>query len=527
VSTTPSEAESSAVPVAAEPPAPAVPAPAPAAPAERPKVPHMGLIVILVCSAFVVILNETVISIALPDLIKELNITARSAQWLTTAFALTMAVVIPVTGFLIERWKTRTIFITAMSLFTAGTLLAGIAPGFGLLLFARVVQASGTAMMMPLLMTTILVLVPMEVRGRVMGFVGIVMAVAPALGPTVAGVVLQYMSWRSIFFIVLPFAVALLLVGIFILKNVGEQNRRPIDLLSIPLSALGFGGLVYALSSLGASSQAGGAEAADQAAADGVVVWIALAVGAVSLALFVWRQFALIKGKGPLLDLRVFGSKTFTIGIGVMMIAFAALLGTGILLPLYMQQVRALDTVTVGLILLPGGLLMGLLGPIVGILFDRYGARTLMVCGSAVVVLALFGVSTFNASTPVWLIVVVYTCLSGGLAFLFTPVFTAALGLLPPHLYSHGSATLSTLQQVAGAAGTALLVAVFSTVSAAASSSGAGALPGELAGLQWAFSLAAALALAAFVLSFFMPGHKATLAAMEAAKAEGMAPVGH
>ena len=219
---------------------------------------------LLLAAAFVAILNETTMGVAIPHLITDLGITAVAAQWLTTAFMLTMAVVIPITGFLLRRFPTRVMFIAAMSLFSLGTLIALVSPGFPTLLVGRVVQASGTAIMMPLLMTTIMNVVPPHARGRMMGRVSMVIALAPAIGPTMSGVLLDTLGWRWIFGIVLPIALAALAVGAIWIRNIGETIREPIDALSVVLSAFGFGGVVYGLSQIGGAAAHGGSAAEEQ-----------------------------------------------------------------------------------------------------------------------------------------------------------------------------------------------------------------------------------------------------------------------
>ena len=209
---------------------------------------------LLLGSAFVVILNETIMGVALPELMHTLDISASEGQWLTTAFLLTMSVVIPITGMLIQRVGTRALFIVAMSLFSIGTLIAAVAPGLPVLLVGRVVQACGTAIMMPLLMTTVVTLVPPSQRGRLMGRISIVMSVAPALGPTVSGLILEVLSWRWLFLLVLPIALFALVLGGIRMPNVGVRKRTSIDLLSVLLSVLGFGGLVYGLSEVGSAA---------------------------------------------------------------------------------------------------------------------------------------------------------------------------------------------------------------------------------------------------------------------------------
>ncbi|GAA5532018.1 MDR family MFS transporter [Deinococcus aluminii] len=462
--------------------------PAPLSPRDR------AVILILLIATFVVILNETILNVALPRLMTELRVDAATVQWLSTAFMLTMAVVIPVTGFLLQRLSTRRVFFSAMLLFCAGTLLAGLASGFPVLLLARIVQASGTAIMLPLLMTTVLTLVPPERRGAVMGNISIVISVAPAIGPTISGLILQALSWRFLFLFVLPIALAVLAYGARALVNVGEPRRLTLDVLSVPLSALGFGGVVYALSRVGTTPAGLGSPA----------VSAPLLVGVVSLALFTWRQLVLGRRGAPLLDLRAFRFPMFTLATVLMMVAMLALFGGAILLPLYLQNIRGLGSLQTGLLLLPGGLLMGLLAPGVGKLYDRSGPAWLAPPGAALLTFTLWGLSGITAQTPVWVLLTLHLVLSVGLALLFTPLFTSSLGALPVHLYSHGSALLSTLQQVAGAAGTALLITVMTGRAAALLREGAAPLLAQTAGLQAAFSVAAGIAVLAVVLALFL-----------------------
>lgn len=445
------------------------------------------IIVTLLVATFVVILNETIMNVALQRLMVDLKIDAPTVQWLSTGFMLTMAVVIPTTGFILQRLSTRAVFMLAMGLFSGGTLLAALAPGFEVLLAARIVQAGGTAIMLPLLMTTILTLVPVERRGAVMGNVSIAISVAPAMGPTVSGLILEHFSWRFMFVFVLPIALAAFGLGAKYLTNIGETEKTRLDGLSVVLTVPAFGGLVYGLSQIGGGQGGQGGP--------GAPAVVALAVGALTLLVFVLRQLKLQKAEGPLLDLRAFNFRMFTVSVLLLVVAMIALFGAVILLPLYLQQIRGLKSLETGLVLLPGGLAMGLLGPLIGRLFDKVGPLPLTLTGSALMVASLWQLSMLDAGTPVGWIIALHVGLSLGLALLFTPAFTTGLNPLPPHLYSHGSAIMSTLQQVAGAAGTALLVSIYAVVSAGA---------GIVAGMHAAFLTAAVIAVAAVVLSALM-----------------------
>jgi DHA2 family lincomycin resistance protein-like MFS transporter len=451
------------------------------------------IIATLLVAVFVVILNETIMGVALPRLMVALDIQASTGQWLSTAFMLTMAVVIPTTGFLLQRFTTRTVFVLAMSLFCAGTLAAGLAPNFWLLLLARVVQGSGTAIMLPLLMTTILTLVPMERRGVVMGNVSIAISVAPAIGPTVSGLILQFLSWRFMFLLVLPVAVAALVFGASRLTNIGERGRTRLDVRSVLLSVPAFGLVVLGLSRVGESRSSAGLAAATAC----------FVVGLVCLVVFGVRQRRLQRAdRGPLLDLRAFSYPMFSRSVAMLCIAMIGLFGVVILLPIYLQTIRGLESLPTGLLLLPGGLLMGVLGPVVGRLFDRYGPRGLSVFGSVALVVTMWRFSTVDAQTSIWTLLALHMALSLGLACLFTPAFTTALNPLPPYLYSHGSAILSTLQQVAGAAGVALLVTIMSGRSTSLVAQGVPQLLATNQGIQSAFLVAALISLGAVALAF-------------------------
>ncbi|MCU1403824.1 MAG: major facilitator transporter [Glaciihabitans sp.] len=448
---------------------------------------------LLLVSAFVVILNETIMGVALPHLMVDLNITTSAAQWLTTAFLLTMAVVIPITGFLLQRFNTRPVYIAAMSLFSLGTLIAAVAPGFEVLLVGRIVQASGTAIMMPLLMTTAMTLVPPASRGRTMGNISIVISVAPAIGPTISGVILSVLEWRWMFILVLPIAIAALLLGMAKVKNVTTPVKTQVDVLSIILAALGFGGLIFGLSNLGEGAGEGGMPG-----------WIPLVVGALALGVFVLRQLVLQRTNSALLDLRTFTSRTFTFSITMLAISMAALFGTIILLPIYMQNVLGLDALGTGLLLLPGGLVMGLLAPFVGRFYDKHGPTGLLVTGSIIVSAVFWSMTQLTQDSSFVMVLLAHIGLSIGLALLFTPLFTAGLGSLKPSLYSHGSAMVGTIQQLAGAAGVALFVSVLTSRTAVEAAAGLDDVAATAAGIQSAFMYGAIISLFAIVVAFFV-----------------------
>lgn len=458
---------------------------------------------LLVLATFVVILNETIMINAIPRLMDAMNITEQTAQWLSTAFMLTMAAVIPITGWFLQRVSTRGAYTTAMTLFLIGTALAAVAPTFAVLLGARIVQASGTAVMMPLLMTTLMQVVPESDRGRVMGNVTLSISVAPALGPAISGVILQFGSWRLLFAVVLPIAALITWRGLKQLQNVGETQVSTIDWFSVVTAAAGFGGLVYGLSRF---------EGGDAGLAVAIV-----AAGLVLIAVFVFRQLSLQKRDVPLMDLRTLGRRTYTVALILMSVAFMAMLGSMILLPLYLQNIRGLNALQTGLLVMPGGLAMGLLGPTVGRLFDKFGGRVLVIPGAIAISLALAGFTQVSMAMPYWVILALHVLLMLGLAATFTPVFTLGLGALTPQLYSHGSSILGTLQQVSAAFGTALVVTVMSARADALKAEGVTTALANLDGMRLAFIIGAVLSVAVIITALLLPARADNAGELEGA----------
>jgi DHA2 family lincomycin resistance protein-like MFS transporter len=409
-----------------------------------------GLVIaVLVLAAFVMLLNETVLSVALPTLSDPLRISTSTVQWVTSGFLLTTAVVIPTTGYLLERFTERQVFLAACLLFTAGTLICALAAGFGVLMVGRVLQACGTAMVMPLLMTTVMRMVPESRRGGVIGIITVVIAFAPALGPTVGGVILARLDWRWLFWSVLPLMVLTLAVGLVKLSAGASARAVPLDVLSIPLAAIGFGGLLYGLSAVGAGGTAP------------AVTGVTLGVGALGLTAFILRQLRMQKRDRAMLDLRPMANRTFAVALSMVAMLFMCMIAVvAVLLPLYLQTVHGEGTLVSGLVMLPGGLVLGVLGPIVGRVYDRLGARILVLPGAVISFVGLCLLAVLGAHTPLWLVVVAHVLLMSGVGMMMTPLMTDALSALPEQLYSHGSAIMATVQQVVGALGIALFVTV-------------------------------------------------------------------
>jgi MFS transporter, DHA2 family, lincomycin resistance protein len=448
---------------------------------------------LILVSSFVVILNETMMSNATPPLMESLGVPAAAAQWVTTAFLLTMAVGIPMTGFLLQRLHTRVVYMLAMSLFSAGTFAALIAPDLALLVAARVIQALGTAIMMPLLMTTIMQLSTPETRGKTMGYVSTVISVAPAIGPVLSGVILDYAHWRWLFVLVLPVALFALWLGWRRIENVTTPRKAHLDIASVIVSAFAFGGIVYGISAFGVPPEF-----------RSTPLWLPFTIGGVAMVVFISRQLALQRTDSALLDLRVFRSPMFRISLGVFALLMVTLFGTIILLPMYLQLVLELTPMWTGLLLLPGGLLMGRLGPYVGRRYDKVGPRPLVIPGVIIVTAVLWAMTQLGTQTRWEYILVGHMIMCVGFALLFTPLFTVCMSSVPAQLYSHGSAVLGSFNQVGGAAGVALFIAIMSAQEAKLGASGAMPLEALAGGIRAAFLVGAVGALVAVASTFLV-----------------------
>src|SRR5690625_4302906 len=329
---------------------------------------NIPLIAVLLSGAFITILNQTLLGTALPPIMHDLQISESTVQWLQSIFMLVNGIMIPITAFLIERFTTRGLFLTAMSLFALGTLICAIAPGFSFLLIGRVLQASGAGIMMPLMQTIMFLIFPIDKRGTAMGMFGLVIAFAPAIGPSLSGWLVDQFPWRSVFIVVLPIAIINITAAYFLLKNVTEQTFPKVDIPSIILSTLGFGGLLYGFSMAGTEAYSW----------ISLMVLAPLIVGGITLYFFIRRQLRLEK---PILEFRIFRYKIFTLSTAIGMISFFSMIGGAIILPIMMQDYMGFSPLMSGLMLLPGAILMGLMNPITGRLFDRFGGKGLSITG--------------------------------------------------------------------------------------------------------------------------------------------------
>lgn len=414
------------------------------------KTPYL-MIAVLFVGAFVSFLNNSLLNVALPSIMIDLEIENYSTvQWLATGYMLVSGVLIPASAFLITRFSNRSLYIASMVIFTLGTALAAFAPNFGFLLAGRMVQAAGSAVMGPLLMNVMLVSFPREKRGAAMGIFGLVMITAPAIGPTLSGYIVEYYDWRVLFEMILPLAVISLLLAVWKLDNVMEQDKNAtVDYLSVVLSVIGFGGLLYGCSS-----------ASSDGWTDGVVL-ATLIIGGIALLAFILRQLRIEK---PLLDLRVYKYPMFALGSVIAIVNAVAMFSGMILTPAYVQSVRGISPLDSGLMMLPGAIIMGIMSPITGKLFDKFGPRILAVVGLTITAISTYMLAHLQIDSSYGYIIFIYSLRLFGMSMVMMPIMTNGLNQLPTVMNPHGTALNNTAQQVSGSIGTAVLITIMNSV---------------------------------------------------------------
>ncbi|CDR64042.1 TPA: DHA2 family efflux MFS transporter permease subunit [Staphylococcus argenteus] len=402
----------------------------------------------LLFGMFIAILNQTLLNVALPKINTEFNISASTGQWLMTGFMLVNGILIPITAYLFNKYSYRKLFLVALVLFTIGSLICAISMNFPIMMVGRVLQAVGAGVLMPLGSIVIITIYPPEKRGAAMGTMGIAMILAPAIGPTLSGYIVQNYHWNVMFYGMFIIGIIAILVGFVWFKLYQYTTNPKADIPGIIFSTIGFGALLYGFSEAGNKGWGS------------LEIETMFAIGIIFIILFVIRE---LRMKSPMLNLEVLKFPTFTLTTIINMVVMLSLYGGMILLPIYLQNLRGFSALDSGLLLLPGSLVMGLLGPFAGKLLDTIGLKPLAIFGIAVMTYATWELTKLNMDTPYMTIMGIYVLRSFGMAFIMMPMVTAAINALPGRLASHGNAFLNTMRQLAGSIGTAILVTVMTT----------------------------------------------------------------
>lgn len=464
---------------------------------------QMVMVVVFLAGTVFAVLNQTLLSPALPTIMADLHVDATTVQWLTSGYSLTEAVIIPFAAYFIGRFSTRQLFLGGMTLFTLGSLCAALAPSFPILLLGRVLQAVGTGSVMPMVFTVILLIFPREKRGTAMGIISLVIGFAPAVGPSLAGLLIDSVGWRALFIIVTALSALIVIVGLIVLKNYGDFKRVTFDPLSVALTTVGLVCLLYGLSTFSSSSNL---------ALTGALI----VVGAVLMVVYVRRQ---LKLETPMLQVGILRTRRYAITVIVIVIVQAALMGTGVIIPLYIQSVLGNSATVSGVAMLPGAVLGAIMSFFAGRLFDRYGVRRMVIPGGIVMLLGAAGMSLLGIDTNIVIVAAAYTVLVVGLQAIMTPLNTWGVNSLDNSVIQHAQGVSNTLNQIAGAFGTALLVSLSALSPALAPS--ASAHEQLYLGQHIAFCAMTALLVIAFIVVCALVKDKPAKEAADAAGAAG------
>lgn len=458
------------------------------------------LLTVLILGCFLSTLNQTLLNVALSNLMDVFSVSATTVQWLSTGFMLVNGVLVPITAYLMKRFSTRQLFISSMLFLLLGSIFCAVAPNFATLLIGRMIQAIGAGIIMPLLMSIVMVIFPPEKRGSMMGLIGLAIIFAPAIAPTLAGFVIDYYSWRWLFIGIIPFVVIIIFMAMKYLINVSETAKPKLDVLSVILSTIGFGLILYGFSNAGSYGW------------DDKVVIASILVGIMTTAIFCLRQ---IKSDDPLLNLSVFNNKLFTLTSIINIIVTMMMYADMILLPIYLQNGRGFTALDAGLLLLPGALVNAFMSPVTGKMYDRFGAKPLFIIGLIFVIPSMWVVTDLTETTAYSFLIIRTIFLRIGLSFITMPLNTASLNALPKTLVTHGTAVNNTLRQIAGAIGSAVVITIFTaqttnhaktllTETPNATAEGIRTLASIL-GSSDAYYFMTILAIIAFVLTLFVP----------------------
>ena len=441
---------------------------------------------VLLASSIISSLLQTALTTAIPIIMKDLGISAATAQWLTSAYSLVMGIMVPATAYLIRRFPTKQLFIAAMSIFTLGLLFAAVAKEFPLLMIGRILQAIGNGILLSLTQVVILTIFPAEKRGAKLGLYGLAIGAAPVISPTLAGIIMDLASWNTIFWICMILSVIVILLAFKVLGNVLETSKQSFDAVSMILCSLGFIGLFFGLGNLGVYSLLS------------IYAGLPIIIGAVSLVIFTYRQLHM---EEPFLELRLFRNPEFRLGVVMSMIMYAVLMAGSTLFPIYIQSLRGFSATFSGLIVMPGSLIMAVISPFAGKLYDKFGIARLFIISGVLLVVSL-GVTflTMNTSMVYLMMILALRLLAIGLIMM--PLTTWGLSTIEAKNTAHGTALLTSLRTIAGSFSSAVFISIM--MAAASDYKSLSPAASDIKGMNITFICISVMAFLQFLLSVYI-----------------------
>jgi EmrB/QacA subfamily drug resistance transporter len=403
-------------------------------------------VVAIIIGTFMVILDTTVVNVALPTLGRVFATDISLLQWVIAAYMLAQAAVIPLSGWISDRFGAKRVYLTSLILFTLGSALCGLAQSGEMLIGTRILQGLGGGMLMPIGMAVLYRLTPPERRGAIFGLFGLPIMVAPALGPLLSGYLLEFADWRLIFLINVPIGAMALFFGVRVLPNIpAGRVAGAFDTLGVILGPLAFVSLSFGISQ---STQVGWTDAQTLGG---------IGLGLVALALFVWRE---LTTTDPVLELRVFRSRDFTMAILTQWAGFGAMFGSFFLVPLFLQQVRGYGSLETGLFLVPQAIASGIFMQISGRAFDRFGVKPPVLLGMSLIVSAMWLLSQLSGRTTGEDLRLPLILMGAGMGSMMMALNTHMLSTAPRELVGRVTSLTSALQNVVGS----LAIATFATI---------------------------------------------------------------
>lgn len=441
------------------------------------------IVAIVIVASFLTSLNQTVLTSALPTMMKDFNVDTNIAQWLTTVYLLVLGIVIPTTAFLVNKISTRKLYISAMGLFLIGCILSICAQNISVMIISRIIQAIAAGILIQLVQVVILNLYPKESRGAAMGVYMLTIGFGTAIGPTFSGFVIDTLGWRSLFYMLASVSICDIVIAMFLLRNVGKGKKdSKLDIISVILSTLGFGGILAGVSNQGSYGW------------ENPITYIPLVVGIVSIIGFVLRQ---IKIENPLLELKVFKSREFAVSTILICIAYAGMMSATILLSIYVQSLRGYSAVTSGLVMLPGSFLFAILSPVTGKILDKYGPRVICILGMFLFCIGTFAFSYLGENTSLIYVAIMFSMRMIGMVSILSPLTTWGINSLGKEYIAHGTAISNTLRQVSGAIGSGILITLMTN--AAKISSATSPIVASIHGMDVSFKISAILMAVALI----------------------------
>jgi DHA2 family multidrug resistance protein len=444
------------------------------------------VLIVAIFGTFMAILDATAVNVALNQLRLYFNADIVAVGWVVTAYTLALGIVTPVAGYGSDAWGIKRLYMMSLLVFVVGSLLCGIAPTLPVLVAARVLQGLGAGALSPLSLALLLSAFPREQRGLAFGIFGMPLVVAPALGPVLGGYLVEYLDWRYIFWVNLPVGLlGIVLAWRWLVESQRISSTKP-DVIGLGLSAIGFSSVLYAAS-----------EVSNRGWTDPLVL-SALGLGALALAVFAIHE---LRAPDPIVDLRLFSRPVFTLASLVGWVSVLALFGAEFLMPLYLQGLRGLKPFETGLLLLPLAIASGIVAPIAGVLYDRFGARPLLVPGFALIMLNTWQLSQIKLDTSLWDIGVILAIRGLGLGLIIQPTLNAALSVVSGRAVRRATSLVNASRQVFLSLGVAVLASVLQ--------SHISTPPTPISfvrGFEDAYLVTFWAAVASFCLSLFVPG---------------------